>query len=65
MTPSLRAMQDSLLRAMSPERKLLASDQLRRAAWEIKAAWISALHPDLPAEEVQERVRRIFLDAGA
>lgn len=59
------ALQDRLLKAMSPERKLVASEALRNAAWELKAAWISSRHPDLSALEVRERVRQIFLNAGA
>jgi len=41
MPSSVRATQARLVRAMSPERRLLVSEQLRRAAWDIKAAWIS------------------------
>ncbi len=59
------ALQDRLLKAMSPERKLLASEALRNAAWELKAAWISSRHPDLTALAVQQRVRQIFLDVGS
>jgi len=65
MSSSLRAVQDRLLGAMSAEQKLLASEQLRAAAWKIKAAWITARHPELDAAEVQECVRRLFLDVGA
>lgn len=54
-----------MLKAMSPERKLLASEALRNAAWELKAAWISSRHPDLTALAVQQRVRQIFLDVGS
>lgn len=50
---------------MSPERKLLVSEELRRVAWELKTAWIVSRHPELDAAEVQARVRRIFLDASA
>lgn len=58
-------MQDQLLRAMSPERKLLASDALRRTAWQLKAAWLATRHPELDGEAIEARVRRAFLDAGA
>ena len=50
---------------MSPERKLLASDALRHAAWQLKAAWIATQHPELDREAIDARVRRAFLDAGA
>ena len=59
------ALQDRLVRAMSPERKLLASEALRNAAWELKAARISSRHPDLTPVAVRERVRQIFLDVGS
>lgn len=65
MHSKARALQDRLVRAMSPERKLLASEALRNAAWELKAAWISSRHPDLTPVTVQERVRQIFLDVGS
>lgn len=65
MPSDTRVLQDQLLRAMSAERKLLASEELRRAAWELKAAWIRVRNPELPPSAVQERVRRIFLDASA
>ena len=62
---SVLDIQDRLLRAMSPESKLLASDALRRTAWQLKAAWIASQHPELDSEAIEERVRRAFLDAGA
>lgn len=65
VTPSVLEMQDQLLRAMSPERKLLASDALRRTAWQLKAAWLATQHPELDGEAIEARVRRAFLDAGA
>lgn len=65
MHPEALDLQDRLLKAMSPERKLLVSEALRKAAWELKAAWISGRNPDLSPVEVQQRVRQIFLDVGA
>ncbi|HKW09799.1 MAG TPA: hypothetical protein VJO33_05425 [Gemmatimonadaceae bacterium] len=65
MSLSVLEMQDHLLRAMSPERKLLASDALRRTAWQLKAAWIASQHPELDGEAIEARVRRAFVDAGA
>jgi hypothetical protein len=63
MPDDARELQDSLIRAMTPEQKLHISEQLRRTAWELKAAWIRDQHPDLAEEEVQARVRAIFRDA--
>lgn len=65
MPLSVLEFQDRLLQAMSPECKLLASDALRRAAWELKAAWIASQHPELDSADIDARVRRVFLDAGA
>ncbi|MGH7650053.1 MAG: hypothetical protein ACRD9W_08880 [Terriglobia bacterium] len=65
MPPSVLEVQDRLLKAMSPERKLLASDALRRTAWQLKAAWVARQHPELDAKAIDARVRRAFLDAGA
>ena len=64
MTEAVRAAQDRIIAAMSPEQKVLASERLRQAAWVLKAAWIRDRYPDLTESEVQEQVRRIFLDAG-
>jgi len=65
MPPSVLEVQDRLLKEMSPERKLLVSDALRRSAGQLKAAWVARQHPELDAEAIDARVRRAFLDAGA
>lgn len=59
------ALQEELIRSMSVERKLEVSQALREAAWELKAAWIRSMHPELPEPGVQEEVRRLFRNAGA
>jgi hypothetical protein len=65
MVDSVRSVQDRLIAAMSPERKLLISQALRNEAWALKAAWIRERNPELGEPEVQAKVRQIFLDAGA
>ena len=65
MPISVMDLQAQLIRAMTPERKLAISQSLRRTAWELKAAWIRSIHPELPEAEVQAEVRRLFRDAGA
>jgi hypothetical protein len=65
MKSPAREVQQSLVRAMSPEQKIRASEALRRAAWDFKAAWIRSQHPDLPEGKVQEAVRRWFRDSAA
>jgi hypothetical protein len=54
-----------LLRAMTPEQKVRASEALRAAVWELKAACIRDQHPELSPREVQDAVRTWFRDASA
>jgi hypothetical protein len=63
MTASVADRQLELLRAMTPEQKIRASEALYLAAWDLKAAWLRGQHPDLPEAEIQEMVRRLFRDA--
>ena len=65
MPASVLEKQDELIRAMSAEEKVRASQALRAAAWDLKAAWIRSRHPDLAEVEVQAAVRQWFRDAGA
>jgi hypothetical protein len=51
-------------RRLTPEQKLAAIHELRRTAWELKAAWIRRCEPDLPETAVQARVRQSFLYAA-
>ncbi len=51
-----------ILRAMTPEQKLRAAEEMYRAALEIKAAALRAQHPDWSEEEVRRKVREIFLN---
>lgn len=52
-----------ILRRQTPSQKVAAIHTLRRTAWEMKAAWIRHCEPLLPEQEVQQRVRAIFLNA--
>jgi hypothetical protein len=63
MALSVMERQLEVLRAMTPEQKVRASEALYLAAWDLKAAWLRSQHPELPEAEVQEMVRRIFRDA--
>ncbi len=62
-TPVLE-LQRQLIRAMTPEQKIGASEALWAAAWELKAAWIQQQQPELDQSEVTEAVRRWFRDAA-
>jgi len=63
-SPALE-LQRRLLRAMSPEQKIRASEAIRAAAWELKAAWIRSRRPGWSEAQVQDAVRRWFRDATA
>jgi hypothetical protein len=58
MRPTVAEKQLERLRAMSPEEKILASEALRRSAWEFKAAWFRLTRPDWTECDVQDAVRR-------
>jgi len=51
-----------ILRAMTPEQKLRAAEEMYRAALEIKAAALRAHRPDWSEEKIQREVREIFLN---
>jgi hypothetical protein len=46
-----------------PKDKLRAAEDLRWAAWRLKAAWLREIHPDWPDLRIEEAVRGIFLNA--
>jgi hypothetical protein len=65
MSASVLERQQQLIRAMSMEEKIRASEALRAAAWDLKAAWIRSRHPELSDEEVRDAVRKWFRDPSA
>lgn len=52
-----------ILKRQTPTQKVAAIHELRRTAWAMKAAWVRRCEPLLPEQDVQERVRQIFLRA--
>ena len=52
-----------ILRAMTPEQKLVAANRLYWTAREFKAAGLRMQNPGWTEEQVQEEVRRIFMYA--
>jgi hypothetical protein len=52
-----------ILRAMTPEQKLRAAERLYWTARSLKAAWLRHKNPDWSEDEVQRKVREIFLNA--
>lgn len=55
--------QKRIFQAMTPEQKLEVTLRLYYSAKELKAAALRAQHPDWSGEEIQEKVREIFLYA--
>lgn len=53
------------VRGMTLEQKLRVSEGLRDLAWQAKAASLARRHPDWPAQEVDKRVREVFLGGRA
>ena len=51
-------------REMGAARKLELSAELRRLAWEVKAAALRRAQPDLDEGAIQARVRELFRGAG-
>jgi len=49
------------LKRMTPDAKMAVANALRETAWELTAAGIRLREPGLEEEEVQKRVRDIFL----
>ena len=50
-----------ILRALTPAQKLRSAERLYWTARALKAAWLRQQHPDWSEEEVQRKVREIFL----
>jgi hypothetical protein len=53
------AVEVEALRRMTPGTKLAVMGALIRQAYELKAAGLRSLHPELSEEEVQARTRRL------
>ncbi|MBN2210534.1 MAG: hypothetical protein JW709_03985 [Sedimentisphaerales bacterium] len=52
-----------IYRRMTPQQKLEIALRLNRMARELKAAWLRQLHSNWPEQQVQAKVREIFLYA--
>jgi len=60
MTPE----QIKIYRAMSPRDKLVLAAQFNASARDLKARGLRLLHPDWSEEEIQKKVRELFLYAA-
>lgn len=55
--------QQRILKKMTPGKKISLFHQLRRDAWQLKAAALRQQHPDWSAAQVEDEVRMRFLYA--
>jgi len=55
--------QKRIYQSMTPEQKLKIALHLYHSAWELKASGLRAQHPGWPENEINERVKEIFLYA--
>ena len=63
MVLAMHPEQKRAYQAMSLERKLEVTLELNLTARKLKAAWLREIHPDWTGEQIQEKVREIFLHA--
>ena len=50
-------------RSMMPSEKLQIANTIYWSAWEAKTAWLRQVEPSLNEEQIEEKVRDIFLHA--
>jgi len=58
-------LQDELIRRMTPARRLEIARGLYETAWRIKEAALRQQFPDWPEEQLQARLRHIFVTGHA
>ena len=63
MSEKAHSKQLEIYRNMTPEQKWAIVNDLYASAWELKAAGVRTQHPDWSEEDVQRKVREIFLYA--
>jgi len=61
---ALHPIQIEIFRKMSPAQKLELAEGLWIEMRELKSAYLRQLHPDWTEQQVQEKVREIFLNAA-
>jgi hypothetical protein len=54
-----RAIEEDILRRLTPRQKLDVMQVLLRQAVELKAAWIRSTHPELTKAEAEARARAL------
>ena len=60
-----QTVQDDIIRAMSPGRRLQVAQELYETAWQIKAAGLRREHPEWSEQSIFAKVRRVFLTGYA
>jgi len=56
--------QKRIFRLMSPEQKLRLMQQLYYTAWQLKAAALRERNPQWTEDQIQAKVKEVFLYAG-
>jgi hypothetical protein len=59
--PDVRALQDAIVRRMSPEQRLLSAFELSEAARELLRARLRSEHPDWTPRDVAREMLRLAL----
>ncbi len=59
----MHAKQIEIYKSMTPEQKLNAALSLYYSARDLKIAGLKKQHPDMPEEEILQKVKEIFLYA--
>jgi len=59
-----RKNQKQIIKKLTAEQKIRAALDLYYSARELKAAGLRAMHPGMSKEEIDRKVREIFLYAG-
>ncbi len=52
-----------ILRRMTGLERIMAAEKLRKTAWELKRVKVSNDHPDWTDEQVENKVKEIFIRA--
>ena len=59
----MHPVQKEIFQKMTIEQKLNASLRLYYSAWELKAAGLRKEYPDLKEDQIQQKVKEVFLYA--
>lgn len=57
--------QEEIIRSMTPGRRLQIAQELYEMAWNLKGAGLRRQHPDWSGEEIDAKLRRVFVTGYA